>query len=256
MENPPSRLASIFQDHFSAVAPGYSRYRPGYPDALFAFLAAASSRHGLAVDCGTGSGQAAVGLARHFDRVLGVDASASQLAHAARLDRISYCQCAAERLPLGPASADLVTVAQALHWLDIGAFMAEAVRVLRPGGVLAAWTYGAVVLPTAGMQRIVDRLHYEQLGAWWPPQRELVETGYRTIDFPLEEIRPPALEIRTRVSLEALAGYLRSWSAAERHRAATGVDLVSSAVSELAPLWGGITRELRWPVSMRAGRVT
>jgi len=131
-----------FQDHFSAQAADYARDRPRYPDALLAHLARLAPSRRLAVDVATGNGQAAVGLARHFDRVLASDASAAQLAAAVAHGRVQYARHAAECLPLRDAAADLVTVAQAAHWLDLDRFFGEVRRVLRPGGIIALWTYG------------------------------------------------------------------------------------------------------------------
>ena len=71
-----------FKDHFSGHAVEYAKFRPRYPDKLFEYLASISPRHGLAWDCATGNGQAAVGLIRHFDSVIATDASARQIATA------------------------------------------------------------------------------------------------------------------------------------------------------------------------------
>src|SRR5437773_9814704 len=59
-----------FKDHCSGHAVEYAKFRPHYPDELFEDLALISPRHELAWDCATGNGQAAAGLARHFDRVI------------------------------------------------------------------------------------------------------------------------------------------------------------------------------------------
>ena len=72
------------KDLFSETAADYARFRPTYPPALFAWLADQSPSRLMAVDLGTGSGQAALGLAEHFDRVVGLDASDEQLANARR----------------------------------------------------------------------------------------------------------------------------------------------------------------------------
>ncbi|MEK7716601.1 MAG: SAM-dependent methyltransferase, partial [Pseudomonadota bacterium] len=68
-----------FKDHFSQHAGDYARYRPDYPEALFAFLTKSVTQHELAWDCGTGNGQAALGLAGHFDRVIATDPSQTQI---------------------------------------------------------------------------------------------------------------------------------------------------------------------------------
>ncbi|MBS1246447.1 MAG: methylase involved in ubiquinone/menaquinone biosynthesis, partial [Proteobacteria bacterium] len=69
-----------FQDHFSTQADAYARYRPTYPDALYAWLASRVPARALAWDCGTGSGQAAVALAAHFTQVIASDPSREQIA--------------------------------------------------------------------------------------------------------------------------------------------------------------------------------
>ncbi|HYG65995.1 MAG TPA: SAM-dependent methyltransferase, partial [Thermoanaerobaculia bacterium] len=62
-----------FKDHFSGHAADYASFRPGYPAVLFERVAALPRHRRLAWDCGTGSGQAAVGLAEHFERVIATD---------------------------------------------------------------------------------------------------------------------------------------------------------------------------------------
>ena len=95
----------------------------------------------MAWDSGTGSGQAAHGLARHFARVVATDASVAQIAHATPHPRIEYRVVAAERSGLADRSVALAAAAQALHWFDIPAFFAEVRRVLAPDGVIAVWCY-------------------------------------------------------------------------------------------------------------------
>ena len=59
-----------FKDHFSGHASGYASFRPRYPEALFDFVAALTPGRSLAWDCATGNGQAALGLAERFTRVI------------------------------------------------------------------------------------------------------------------------------------------------------------------------------------------
>ena len=68
-----------FKDHFSSRAALYATYRPHYPDALFDFIAGLTKEHRAALDCGTGNGQAAIGLAGRFERVFATDPSAEQI---------------------------------------------------------------------------------------------------------------------------------------------------------------------------------
>ena len=242
-----------FRDHFSAVAEDYATFRPRYPPALFAALAAQAPRCGTAWDCATGSGQAAVGLATHFDRVVATDGSAAQLAAARPHPRVQYLCSLAERAPLPAASIDLVSVAQSLHWFDIPRFFAEARRVLTPGGVVAAWCYGLVQVDPA-IDPVVGRFYQDTVGPYWPAQRNLVDTGYRTVTFPFAEMALPPVAIEQDLTLEAFAGYVRTWSATQRYVAARGSDPVAPLVAALAPLWGSGVRPVRWPLAVRAGR--
>jgi trans-aconitate methyltransferase len=71
-----------FKDLFSVQAAQYAQFRPHYPRELFAWVASLPPQRRLAVDVGTGNGQAAVALASRFDSVIGVDPSAQQIASA------------------------------------------------------------------------------------------------------------------------------------------------------------------------------
>src|SRR5260370_8111401 len=87
MATPPP---SQFRDQFAQAAPAYATFRPRYPAALFGALAAHAPARHLAWDCATGSGQAAIGLAEHFEQVVATDASEAQLAAALPHPRVRY----------------------------------------------------------------------------------------------------------------------------------------------------------------------
>jgi SAM-dependent methyltransferase len=253
MATPPS---SEFRDHFAQAAPAYATFRPRYPAALFAALAAQAPARHLAWDCATGSGQAAIGLAEHFERVVATDASEAQLAAALPHPRVRYHRATAEASGLPAGSVALVTVAQALHWLDRPAFYAEARRVLVPNGVIAVWTYGLIEIGPA-VDELIRSFYARTVGPYWPPERALVETGYRTIDFPFAELPLPALHMEGELTLEQLGGYLGTWSAVLRYRTAQGRDPVPELLERVRPHWGGPerARSVRWPLASRAGRV-
>ena len=207
-------------------------------------------------DCATGSGQAAVGLASRFERVIATDASAAQIAAAARHPRVEYHVAPAEASGLESGSVDLATVAQALHWLDRSAFYAEVRRVLRPDGFVAVWTYGHPTLDEARADEALRRFYSETVGPFWPPERVLVDAGYRTLDFPFAEVAPPAFEMKTQWSLSALLGYVGTWSSTTRFRETHGTDPVVALARELAPAWGDpeTRRRITWPLALRVGR--
>lgn len=244
-----------FKDHFSAQAPDYARYRPAYPAELFAWLAAQAPARDAAWDCGTGSGQAALGLAPHFEHVIATDPSASQLDNAPPHPRVEYRTARAEASGLQAASVDLVTVAQAIHWFDLDRFFAEARRVLKPGGLLAVWTYTLLDIAPE-IDTLVSDYYHNIIGPYWPPERRMVDDGYRSLPFPFEEIAAPAFEIRIEWTLQELLGYLRTWSATQRCLKARGIDPCLELAGRLEPLWprSGKRRSVRWPLHLRAGR--
>jgi SAM-dependent methyltransferase len=250
-------MTADFADHFSASAAAYARYRPRYPADLFDWLAALAPRGSVAWDCGTGNGQAATALADRMRQVVATDPSEAQLREAERHVRVHYSAMTAERAALAGGSVGLVTVAQAVHWFDLPRFYAEVRRVLVPGGVVALWSYALGTFGHPELDAAIACFYGVTVGPFWPAERALVEAGYGSLDFPFEEIAPPPAAMTASWSLSHLAGYLSSWSAVRRAAAATGRDPVSDLLGQLEPLWGDpdAQRLIRWPLSMRVGRV-
>ena len=244
-----------FADHFSRDSVAYARFRPGYPPELFAWLATLPASRSVAWDCGTGTGQAAALLTRHFDLVVGSDPSQAQIAAATRTSGALYFAGSSEASALAEHRVDLVTVAQALHWFDRDRFFQEVSRIIAPGGAFAAWSYG-VLRATPAVDRVIARFYGETVGPWWPPERALVENGYRDIAIPIAEAAPPPYSVAASLTLEELLGYIRTWSAVGRFIAERGYDPVPELGEALAPVWGEPSAPCRitWPLTVRAGR--
>ena len=103
-----------FKDHFSTQSAAYRRYRPEYPAELIRYVASLAPDRQVAIDCATGNGQAAVALAEHFETVLAIDGSWSQLERAQAHARVHYTAGLSEQLPLRDSSVSLVAAAQAV----------------------------------------------------------------------------------------------------------------------------------------------
>jgi SAM-dependent methyltransferase len=261
-------------DLFDAVSAAYARHRPTYPqafvDAYLARLNPPPDQPPLVWDCGCGSGQAALAVARRGARVIATDASAAQLDAAAPHPLVSYRQASATASGLDGASIDGVLVAAAVHWFAGDAFNAEVRRVCRPGAVMAWIGYlpfqlaggdqGTVIdqIAVLALQHRLDRFYGETLAPWWPPQRRWVDQSYGGLTFPGEEWPFPAdLWIERHWDLPQLLGYLGTWSAVEAARLAGHDPLaeLSATLTELWPKAGALALTVRWPFMGRWGEV-
>ncbi len=127
---------------FDSVADGYQAHRPSYPDALYdaieRVVGPLAGRR--VVDVGAGTGISGRALAERGARVVALDPSLSM---ARTLRGVSGSLPAtlgrAEALPIATGAAELVTCAQAWHWVRMPDAAVECRRVLGPGGRLALW---------------------------------------------------------------------------------------------------------------------
>jgi SAM-dependent methyltransferase len=122
---------------FARSADAYRRGRPGYPADAVALLAERLDlRPGRTVlDLAAGTGALTRPLLETGADVVAVEPVAEM--RAALPAGARSLDGTAEAIPLDASSVDAVTVAQAFHWFDGDAALAEIHRVLRPGGLLA-----------------------------------------------------------------------------------------------------------------------
>ncbi len=248
-------MTVTFKDYFSEDSSQYGRYRPDYPAALYAHLAALSGQKLKAWDCATGNGQAALQLAEYFAEVIATDASDAQIRNAVVTDNICYRVASAENSGIASDSINLIAVAQAFHWFNIEAFSIEADRVLKEGGILAIWTYNLLSIST-GIDEIVNHLYHSTLGDFWPFERRMVESGYRDIQLPFQELDAPALHMSSEWCLPQLIGYLGTWSAVKKYRHKTGKHPIEPLYDDIRDAWGEPDKLLpvHWPLSVRIWR--
>ena len=240
---------------FGASSAAYAAARPHYPAGLFACIAAHCVARARAWDCACGAGQAALGLAEHFNRVCATDLSTGQLAAAFAHPAIDYAVQSAEAPAFAPASFDAICVAQALHWFDLARFWPAVQRVLRPGGVFAAWGYAWFTV-TPEVDRVVATQLLPRLAAYWAPQNRLLWNGYRDIAFPFAPLPAPDFAITTAWTADQLWDYVASWSAARRCVEAEGTPALAAARAALLAAWGDphAPRRVTMPLAVRIGR--
>jgi len=222
---------------------------------LFDYLATLVPQGATVWDCACGSGQATHDLARRFGKVMATDASKEQIASVTPNPKVEFRVALAEQSGLPDSSVELITIAQAIHWFDLEKFSAEARRVLKPNGMLAAWGYGINVVEGDVVNQLVQDFYANVVGPYWPPSRKLIEDGYRSIPFPFTEITPPEFRMEARWTMEQLLGYFSTWSATTRYIKAQAQNPLEPLAMKLELVWGnpGSPRRVVWPLSLRIG---
>jgi SAM-dependent methyltransferase len=138
----PRPLAQERSRLFGQEAEAYDRCRPNYPDAVIDELLGPVPAGLEVLDVGCGTGIASRQIAQRGAKVLGVELS-PQMAEIARSHGVDVEIAAFEAWDADGRTFDLVTSAQAWHWLDLPTATAKAASVLRPGGSLGLiWNAG------------------------------------------------------------------------------------------------------------------
>jgi len=159
---------------FGSAAEVYERARPSYPPEAIDWLL---MRTGVGegdtiVDLGAGTGKLTRLLAPSGARVVAIEPVPEMRA---LIDAGEVREGTAEAIPLGNATAALVTVAQAFHWFDLDRALPEIHRVLQPGGCLAlVWNMRDLDDPVQrGVEDLLaplrGRLTAQREGKWRAP---------------------------------------------------------------------------------------
>lgn len=243
------------KSHFADQSTEYRNHRPHYEDSFFDWLVTMKSSMSTIWDCGCGSGQATVGVAERFHRVIATDAEANQLKAAPYRENVEYRLEPAEKTSIASQSIDLTLVAQALHWFDHEAFYREVTRVSKRGGAVVAVTYN--LLEVEGCEQAISHLYSDILGPYWPEERRHVEDGYKNLPFPFPRIEAPILMMEATWTYDHLIGYLHSWSAFAAYKAQHGQNPIEAIEASLRKGWGApeLAKVVRWPLTILAGRV-
>jgi hypothetical protein len=243
------------KDYFSDHSKVYATFRPTYPQDLYDFIFSHLNAKTTAWDCATGNGQVASYLAAHFEKVYATDISRQQIDHAVQRHNIVYSVSAAEQTLFPEHRFDLITVGQALHWIDREEFYKEVRRVGKPKSLLAVWGYALLNIEPE-IDEIIGDFYMNVVGLYWDDARRLVEQKYQTISFPFEEISSPAFSIDVEWTLEHLQGYLESWSATRAFMKAHNSNPVPDVIKKLGKYWNNEeTKPVSFPIFLRLGRI-
>lgn len=230
-------MSSFSDSNFKSDA--YAQFRPAYDQQVFDKI---TSYHKggleLAVDIGSGTGQAAYPLTKYFKKVIGTDLSHTMIKTANKKiteefkGKIEFQQSPGEDLSfLADESVDLVTAAQCIHWFNHPKFFAEINRILKPNGTLAFWGYADPVFGEPAVDKAIMDFTYDdptKLGPYWEqPGRNIVRNLLKDVNAPTENFTDietyehhPGLEgepkspliIKREIPLEIYHSYITTWS--------------------------------------------
>jgi ubiquinone/menaquinone biosynthesis C-methylase UbiE len=137
-------------DMWTGKASDYDQVRPAPPPALLDLLTQMihTPHPELVVDLGSGTGLSTAIWGERAERVIGIEPNADMRQEAVRnsqhrpyASHIEYREAFAQQTGLSDACADHVTAAQSFHWMEPTATLAKIARILRPGGLFAAYDY-------------------------------------------------------------------------------------------------------------------
>lgn len=242
------------KDNFSELSHLYQTFRPTYPAELYNFLLELVQEKNCAWDCGTGNGQVAQELAKHFKKVHATDISKQQLEQAPAHPNIVYSIQQAEAPAFPEHYFDLITAAQAIHWFNFDDFYTEVSRTIKDGGILAVIGYGLIeTFPKA--DKIISQFYHKITGPYWDEERKYLDEEYKTIPFPFREIKSPGFSSTFEWTFEHLIGYLETWSAVKHYRDQTGNDPVNLIYDELKVCWKSEIKTVNFPVFTRIAQI-
>ncbi len=195
-------------------------------------------------------------LSKHFENVYASDISENQLAQATQLPNIHYSVERAESTRFQDNQFDLITVGQAVHWFDFDAFNKEVHRVAKNDAILCVWGYGLFKMDKA-INELVNEFYHGIIGPYWNKERMYIDEQYASIPFEFKEIAiDQKREIVVNWNLDELKGYFNSWSSVQHYKDANeGQNPVDDLMGRISQSWIGATKEIRFPLFMRMGRI-
>ena len=243
------------KDLFSSQSKAYAAFRPTYPAELYEFIFQQTRNFDVAWDCATGNGQVARDLSMRFKKVVATDISQQQLDEAFRAPNIEYTISKAEQTSFPENSFDLITVGQALHWINTNEFYHEVKRVGKKGCTIAIWGYSILTVNDM-IDPQFNEFYFKKVGKYWDAARKLVENKYSTVEFPFANKSEANFEINIEWNIDQFAGYLTSWSATQKFIKAEGINPVPEFIQSIKHVWNdGEVKRVRFPVFVKVGTV-
>jgi SAM-dependent methyltransferase len=248
------QMKNSAKDLFSAHADIYAKYRPLYPRDLYDFILNQVTSKEIALDCGTGNGQAASVLAEHFMEVHATDISEKQIGNAIQKPNLYYHICLAEETPFADNKFDLIVSATAVHWFQLDNFFKEVKRIGKNNSVCACWGYKVFRTHEPALNELIDKFYFQKIHNYWDAERRHVDAEYKSIPFPFDEIKDPGFATRLQWDLDELEGYLNTWSAVQHYLRIHNLNPVNELMREIKlQVQNNSKLQITLPIFMRIG---
>ncbi len=159
-----------FEPKFGHAADEFQRYRPDYPTSLYDHILAhvPEERRSRAMDLGAGTGRVTSHLVPHFREVIAVEPDRGMAEKIAEtFPQVILREVTAEECVQHPESVDLITIANALHWMEADRVFENARVWLRTNGILAV--FGPPLPKTTAR---VDAITLGELRGPWKSHRD------------------------------------------------------------------------------------
>ena len=233
----------------------YDTFRPRPPAALVDYLSGLVPDLATLVDLGSGTGLSTRAWADHASQVIGIEPNAVMRGYAEAVTsqpNVLYLDRSAFDTGLPDGSADLITAAQSLQWMEPELVFPEIGRLLRPGGVFCAYQYVGVHSLVPDMATAWQRARQRRsdlLGSYgllasqprWPVSLDRLENSgvFRfTSELAAHSIEQGAGERLLGFALSE--GWIRTLLAAgasEEEIGLAGLREVAAAMPEPVPWW-------------------
>lgn len=201
----------------------YALYRPRYNKDIIDHILGLVRNKDTCIDVACGSGQLTNLLEPHFKQVIGLDKSFEQLKHSSNgPSKIKYVAGSAFDIPAPDNSVDLITTAQAFHWITPHEkFYSEIDRLLRPAGVFSILGYAIPACTSHTKVQSIFRDYYVNVlgslkrpgepGCLWDIYRTEVDNGFTDTKFPWNVQRKTFNDV-VKMPIKNFVGFLHSQS--------------------------------------------
>ncbi len=246
-------------EHFTAKSKAYQSIRPDYPEEIYKWLSGQTNNN-IALDICTGNGQVCKGISKYFNKVYGIDINSEQIKNAYQNNNIEYHIGTLESFikdkHIEENSIDVITIAQALHFLDIDNFFYKSKSILKSNGIIACWVY---VYPTCENNEITNLLDFcynNILNEYWEDFRKIANNKYKNINFPFEELHiPNEYKFIEKIwNKTQLLEFMNTWTAVSKALQITGKNPIESIMDKLNNIWIDETYKFTFELYFRCGR--